>query len=371
MTGLGLAAQAGIFAASAALSLLLVPRALRLALRRELLDEPGGHKGHASPVPYLGGTAIVAAFVVTLGVAAAARPPVARLEELLVILALGAGLCLVGLVDDLRGLPVGVRLAAITAAGLGLWAVGIHVRLGDVGPLNLLVTLAWVVGVTNAFNLLDNMDGLSAGVAVIAAGWFFVIAVLNGQFLVAALTAALAGCALGFLRHNAHPARIYMGDAGSLFLGFTLAVVGIKLRFAAPWQVTALVPIVVLGLPLTDTALVVVERLRHRRSPFVGGRDHLSHRLVALGLSVPTAVRCLYAAALLLGWAGLVVSRLDAVTAYLLVGLIAAGLGIGALLLARIPVYAESTHRQVRLVVSDHEPPPPPAATGRPDPAPR
>ena len=180
------------------------------------------------------------------------------------------------------------------------------------------MTVVWVVGITNAFNLLDNMDGLSSGVAAIAAGSIFVIAASNGQFLVAALSIGLAGCALGFLRHNFHPATIYMGDAGALFLGFLLAYLGLKLRFDTPADVTFLVPIVVMGVPIFDTTLVTVTRLRARRQPVPRGRDHTSHRLVRIGLPVPAAVALIYAVGVCLGLVALVVSRVDRVSAYLL-----------------------------------------------------
>lgn len=186
------------------------------------------------------------------------------------------------------------------------------------------------------------MDGLSAGMATIGAASFFLIAALNGQLLVAALSAALAGCAVGFLRHNFHPARIYMGDAGSMFLGFRLALLGIKLRFNAPVEVTAFVPIIVLALPIVDAALVTVSRLVNGRKPLPGGRDHLSHRLVHLGLRVPVAVAVLYTTAFALGWAALVMSRLDVVRAYLLLGLVACVLVGAAVILYRVPVYQHS-----------------------------
>jgi UDP-GlcNAc:undecaprenyl-phosphate GlcNAc-1-phosphate transferase len=198
-----------------------------------------------------------------------------------------------------------------------------------------------VVGITNAFNLLDNMDGLSAGVAAIAAGSCFVIAVVNGQFLVGGLSAALAGCALGFLRHNFHPARIYMGDAGSLYLGFLLAYLALKLRFDSPEDVTFVVPILVLGVPILDTTLVTVSRLVNRRSPFQGGRDHLSHRLVRLGLPVRGAVGAIYVAAASSGVLALVVSRVDHTWAYVLTGLAGGIAAIAGVTLGRVSVYDE------------------------------
>jgi UDP-GlcNAc:undecaprenyl-phosphate/decaprenyl-phosphate GlcNAc-1-phosphate transferase len=331
-----------VFAVSAAFSLVLTPLVLRFALSRAVLDHPGGHKSHTDPVPYLGGLAIVGAFALTVGVAALVRPPVSGRGELFAVLGLAVLLATVGLLDDLRGLSPAVRLVVEVAAGFVLWKIGAGVDLFGPGATDALVTIVWVVGITNAFNLLDNMDGLSAGVAAIAAGSIFVIAQVEGQFLVAALAAALAGCALGFLRHNFHPARIYMGDAGSLYLGFVLAYLGLKLRFSAPDDITFLVPVLVLGVPILDTTLVTITRLQHGRSPFQGGRDHISHRLVKLGLPVRAAVGTIYVGAASLGVIALVVSRVDRTSAYLLAGLVLV-LGILAgLALGQVPVYDDA-----------------------------
>lgn len=322
MSRLGPLTYLGVFAGSLLLSLLLVPLALRFAVRRGVLDHPGGYKEQATPVPYLGGLAMLAAFVVAIGGAALIRPPDAGRNELLVILVAALALGVVGLIDDLRGLGVTIRLAATVAAGLALWFGGTQIQVTGVVGLDATLTVLWVVGITHAMNLLDNMDGLSAGVALIAAATFFVIAALNGQFLVAALSLALVGCAAGFLRHNRYPARIYMGDAGSLFLGLMLAVVAIRLRFGAPQHITVFVPIVVLAVPLLDTALVTISRSIDGRSIFQGGTDHISHRLVTLGLPVPGAVGVIYGVAVFSSWLAIVISRQDdAVSAYLLVGL--------------------------------------------------
>jgi UDP-GlcNAc:undecaprenyl-phosphate/decaprenyl-phosphate GlcNAc-1-phosphate transferase len=256
-----------VFVASLIVTLVLTPVALRLALRREFLDHPGGHKGHKSPVPYLGGLAMVAGFSIAVLLAASVSYPSTGLGELGAMLGMALVLSIIGLLDDLRGLGLIVRLVVEVATGVGIWAVGAGVELTGSKLLNVALTVVWVVGITNAFNLLDNMDGLSAGVAAIAAGSFFVIAAVNGQYLVAALSAALGGCAIGFLCFNFHPARIYMGDAGSLYLGFVLAYLGTKLRFDAPDNIRILVPILVLGVPILDTTLVTGTRLCHRQSP--------------------------------------------------------------------------------------------------------
>jgi UDP-GlcNAc:undecaprenyl-phosphate GlcNAc-1-phosphate transferase len=337
---------AAVFVASLLIALVVTPLVLRLALRRGILDQPTEHKGHESPIPYLGGLAIVAAFSLAVLAATLIRPPRSGAGELAAVLGMAIALSVVGLADDLRGLGPLPRVAVEVAAGVGVWAVGAGVEFTHNDAGNIAITVLWVVGITNAFNLLDNMDGLSAGVTAIAAGSCFTIAVANGQFLIGGLSAALAGCALGFLRHNFHPARIYMGDAGSLYLGFLLAYLALKLRFDAPDDVTFLVPILVLGVPILDTVLVTVSRLAHRRSPFRGGLDHLSHRLVRLGLPVRAAVGTIYVATASLGLVALVVSRVDRTSAYLLAGLAVALGALAALALGQVPVYDDKPLRR-------------------------
>ena len=345
------------FLSSAALCFVLTPLVRRFADRRQILDQPGGHKGHAVAVPYLGGIAIAVAFAVAVLSAGVVYRPPGGLTELAVILGLALALAVIGLVDDLRGLGLVFRIIAEVGAGIVLWAVGSGVNLTGLPAADAVITVLWVLGITNAFNLLDNMDGLSAGVAAIAAGGFFVIAAINGQYLVAALGAALAGVAVGFLWHNFHPAKIYMGDAGSLFFGFLLAALGIRLRFDGPTSITFFVPITVLGVAILDTTLVTSTRLLNRRSPFSGGRDHTSHRLVMVGVPVPYAVSLIYAAAVAHAWLALVISRVDVTTGFMLMAfVILADLFFGVLL-AQVPVYETSRRRHLMLQeVRGHEP---------------
>lgn len=337
MSGFSALGYAAILGGSLALSLLLVPLALRIAVRKQVLDHPGGYKRQTSPVPYLGGLAMLIAFAVVIGGAATLRPPVAGFDELLVILGAAVGLAIVGFVDDLRGLGVTVRVVATIAAGLALWFGGTGVLLIGVPWADATLTVLWVLGITHAMNLLDNMDGLSAGVAAIAATTFFGIAALNGQFLVAALSLALVGVAGGFLRQNRYPARIYMGDAGSLFLGFLLAVIGIRLEFATVVEISVFVPIVVLTVPILDTSLVTISRLSRGVSPLKGGADHISHRLVRLGLPVPGAVGIVYGAAIFSSWLAVALARqTDLWSAYLLLSFWATLMGFGGLVLVRL-----------------------------------
>lgn len=329
-----------ILLASATLSTLLVPVAMAVALRFGFLDHPGPAKSHTEAVPYLGGAAIVVSFAAIVLVATAVKPPPSGYGQLAGFLGLGAALAVVGLVDDLRGgISPWLRLAFEVGAAVAVWDLGSSAHLAGVPrPLDAALSVLWVVGVTNAFNLLDNMDGLSAGTVVIAALAIFGVAALQHRYLVAALAIALAGCAAGFLRSNFHPAKIYMGDAGSLFLGFVLAVLLLKLRANAPTRVPVAVILAIPGLALFDTALVSITRLARHASPFQGGQDHTSHRLVRLGLSVPAAVGVLYGADIILGGAAIGMSQLgDAVRVAGVVAIVALGC-LAAVPLARVPV---------------------------------
>jgi UDP-GlcNAc:undecaprenyl-phosphate GlcNAc-1-phosphate transferase len=340
---------AAVFAAALLLAWLFTPLAIRLAFRSGALDQPGGHKAHGSPVPYLGGLAIVVAFSIAMAIPLIADSSGVA-NELLIVLACGIALAVIGLFDDLRGLSPWIRLAAEIAAAAALVALGLTVSFIDADWLSAVVVIVWVVGITNAFNLLDNMDGLSAGLAGIASFAFFAIAAANGQFLVAGMAIATAGCAFGFLRHNAHPARIYMGDAGALFLGFVIAYLGLKLNLSATPRTTSfLVPILVCSVAVLDTTLVSVTRIRHGRSPFTAGRDHLSHRLTRVGLSVPVTVAIIWGAGAAVGVVAFVVARIDTISGWLLTGLVAVAMTGAGVLLGAVPVYETSRGRLFRI----------------------
>jgi UDP-GlcNAc:undecaprenyl-phosphate GlcNAc-1-phosphate transferase len=269
-------------------------------------------------------------------------------REFVVVIGVALALALLGLFDDLLGLSSTLRLACEIAAGVVLWNLDIGVQLVGVSWVDAIITVFWVVGITNAFNLLDNMDGLSAGIAAIASFSFFAIAASNGQYMVAGLSLALGGCAVGFLRHNFHPARVYMGDSGALFFGFLVSFVGLKLQFNVSSEVSVLVPIVVCSVAVLDTSLVTIARLRHGLSPFQGGRDHISHRLVKIGLPVPVAVTVLYIAAASVGVIAFVIARSDLTAAWVLAGLVAVllfGLGV---LAYNVPVYENSKQRFIK-----------------------
>jgi UDP-GlcNAc:undecaprenyl-phosphate/decaprenyl-phosphate GlcNAc-1-phosphate transferase len=348
-----------VFVVTAGSTLLLTPLALGFARRHAVLDHPSEIKAQADPVPYLGGAAIVIVFAVVIGAAALLKSDVRNRSDLLILLGLATLLAIVGLIDDLRQLGPVVRLGIEIAAAVVVLQTEQAELFGN-PYLDVPITVLWIVGVTNAVNFLDNMDGLSGGVSAIAAFSFFVIAATNGQFLVAVLSIALCGCAAGFLRENFHPARIYMGDAGALFIGFMLANIGLRLRFDGPTQLTFFVPILVLGVPLFDTTLIVVNRLLHRRNPAVGGRDHTSHRLVFVGIPVPVAVGLIYAGALSLGWLAVVMANVERTTGFVLMGWVLSIAVFLGVLISAVPVYETSRRRHLMIQeVLRHEQEPP------------
>ncbi len=329
-----------VFSATATVCVVLTPWAMRLAFRRNLLDHPGDHKSHNAAVPYLGGVAIVTTFSLMVAVISLVWPPNSGLGELLVVLTAAVFLALVGLVDDVRQVSPLWRIVAEVVVAIAIWSTGTGVIVTTSEPVNMGLTVLWFVGITNAFNLLDNMDGLAAGIAAIASLTIFAIATTNDQFLVAGLAVGLAGCAVGFLRHNFHPARIYMGDGGSLFIGFLVAYLGIKLQFQGGRLLSALVPVLVCSMAIFDTTLVTISRLARGRSPFLGGQDHVSHRLVRLGLPVPIAVGTIYFGAIGIGILTYVVSGVDPRSAWILTTMIGATLIVIGGYLLTVPINA-------------------------------
>ena len=291
-----------IFASALALAIGGTPIARKLAPRLGVMDQPSARKIHTRPMPRLGGAAIYLAFILALLIFEDRH----YISQLVGILTGATLISFCGIWDDRWGLRPLLKLGVgQPLAALILIASGVRVSFLHHPVLNALVTVFWVVGITSALNLLDNMDGLSAGVATVAAAFFLLLAAMNGQYLVGSLAAALLGACLGFLFYNFNPASIFMGDSGSLFIGFVLAAVGIKLRFPGRMDVvTWMIPVVILGVPIFDTTLVVVSRLRRGLNPITHpGKDHLSHRLVAMGWTQREAVMAIY---LICGGLGLV-----------------------------------------------------------------
>ena len=296
------------------LSLALVPLCRRLAARYGCVARPAADRWHQRPVPLFGGIAIAAATLLGLVLLdGVPRPPV---------LAGGAAaLFLLGAIDDVRPLNASTRLVVQFVVASAFVFLGYTLPWTGSETGDAVLTLLWVVGITNAFNLLDNMDGLCAGVAVIAGAALLAIllpaAGTPADAAALRYLACLTGAAAGFLIYNREPASIFMGDAGSLFIGVSFAFLTLAAATpapgpAAPSAAAVAVPVLVLLVPLLDTALVTSTRLLAARSALAGGRDHASHRLVALGLTEGQAVALLWGLAAAGGAAGWCAARLDA-----------------------------------------------------------
>lgn len=304
-----------IFIIALAITSVSTPWFRRTAIALGFVDAPESRKVHTDPTPLLGGVAIFAGAILATLLVYGGRIP----DQIAGPILAGALVAVIGLIDDRRQISPWLRLSVHVGAFLILIAFGIRVRLPVPSWLNYSLTLFWLVGIINAINLMDNMDGLSAGVSGVAAAFMMLIGALNNQHLVAALAAALLGACMGFLRHNFKPAQIFMGDAGAYFLGFWLAVLGIQLRFPQNVSfVTWMVPVMVLGLPILDTSLVVLSRLRRGIHPFVGGKDHLSHRLVARGMTQREAVLFLYLVGGIFGMVALFITQATIVEGYVI-----------------------------------------------------
>jgi UDP-GlcNAc:undecaprenyl-phosphate GlcNAc-1-phosphate transferase len=305
------------------LSVLATPLVRRFALRIGAVSTPGGRHVHRREVPRLGGIAMAFAWAVPV-VWLAFRDPLAasaiaqhRLQLFAVVFG-AAVVCAVGAVDDARGVRplyklIAQVLLACFAFGCGFQIQAVQLPLFgsfSMGVFALPVTVLWIVGVTNAVNLIDGLDGLAAGVAFFAAFTSFVIASLSGSVFVALMMAALMGALVGFLFFNFNPARIFMGDSGSYFLGFVLATtaLGGGLQQKASTAVSLLVPVLALGVPIFDTLFSMFRRLLERRPVFSADRGHVHHRLLDLGLTHKRAVVFLYGVSILLAAGAIAVS---------------------------------------------------------------
>ena len=303
------ASQFAILGVSAfALTGLLTWPVRALAIRLGAMDAPNlARKTQAEPVPYLGGVAIALGITLTTLAAVYVGGNTSgenndqikdlALTVLLPALILGA----MGLIDDLRSLSPWPRLIAQSVVGTVVALV--IVSSGTTGTpfgtstFNTIVTIFWIVGICNSINFFDNLDGAAAGAVAIAALGVFFIAFDRGQELVSALSVVTAGATIGFLMWNKSPAKIYMGDAGALFLGIIISVATIRLNpgIEPTWK-SLTIPVILLAVPLLDTCVAVFSRISRRVSPLTGGKDHLSHRLVRAGLSRPMAAVTLWVA---------------------------------------------------------------------------
>jgi UDP-GlcNAc:undecaprenyl-phosphate GlcNAc-1-phosphate transferase len=302
---------------------------IKLAKKFAVVDKPGHRKIHEAPKPLLGGVAIFTAFfsivignLVAIDFASrhncilSSLPQVMHvlplitnvLPKLRIILAGGFFIHLLGLLDDIYKEKISYQLKFLVQAivAFGVASAGIRTHFMPTEWLNVAVTTVWIIGITNGFNLLDNLDGLTAGISVISALIFYGIASVQGQVFFAFILLALAGAGLGFLIHNFHPSKLFMGDSGSLFLGYlfgTLTVMGSYVVKSSTSLMPVVMPLLILSIPLYDTFSVMFIRWREGRPLFIGDKCHFSHRLLDLGMSHRGTVIFIYLVNICIGLA--------------------------------------------------------------------
>lgn len=345
---------AAIFAIALVVTFIVTPLVRRFATRRGLVDRPGGRKVHESPIPRLGGVAIFAGVAIAIGLQIAGEMRLGwggtlvshgtiDLRTLGVLLGMTI-IFLVGLWDDLSNLSPGMKLAGqILAAGVVV-ASGLRIEyVGDplgggligLGLVSIPITLIYIVGFTNVINLIDGLDGLAAGVSAIAATSLLVLAAQGNRLDAAALAAAVIGACIAFLRYNFNPASIFMGDSGALFLGFTLATISLMGVMKSTATIALAVPLLIIGVPIFDTASAIIRRVLHQRPIQEADKGHIHHRLLGRGFNQRQTVLIIYVwcIALAVGgyavrWAAGPIKVLAVVALFAITGIMAYWLGL-------------------------------------------
>ncbi|MEI7640609.1 MAG: MraY family glycosyltransferase [bacterium] len=299
------------------LSIIFVPAAIKIAFTFGVMDKPNqGLKRHKKSVPYLGGIAIFLAFLIPV---IAAKFILHQTFHGVYGIMIGAFIMLVmGFLDDLYNLSAYLRLGVQFAVALVLVRVNLHIKFMDNNILNIGLTVLWVIGITNAMNIIDIMDGLAGGVAAVAAMAFFIMAAFAGRINDMIPAIALFGAVLGFLIYNKPPAKIYMGDAGALFLGFMLSSLALNESYSTINYIAVLAPILILIVPIFDTTLVSFIRVSKGMLPLHGSNDHLAQRLVMLGLSKTQTVALLILLSIIMSALAIISTRVNFSTALII-----------------------------------------------------
>lgn len=327
------------FLIAVVVALAITPGVIFLAAKTGAMDAPDARKVHKKPIPRIGGLGIYAAFMVSmLTVMVFTDLSADVFHELVGLMVSGTMIVILGLIDDYTNLPAKVKLAGQIAAACVLVAFDVRIDFisdpfGDFLYLEVFAipaTIFWIVGLTNTVNLIDGLDGLAAGVATIAAVTIFLVALQQDFLLVAVLTAALAGAAIGFLYYNFNPARIFMGDTGSMFLGFMLAGISIIGAVKSAATIALIVPILALGLPILDTTFAIVRRYRGGVPIFKPDKGHLHHRLLDLGFTQRQAVLLMYVISALLGLSAVALTEVSSTIAILIVCAVVTAVLFGA-----------------------------------------
>ena len=304
-------------------SIAITPLVIKLAIKFGALDVPKDNRRvHKTPIPLIGGLAIYFAFVVTVIIF------IPLTKQIIGILLGGTFITISGLIDDIKPMRAKIKLSLQIIAAIIVVSFGVNIKfvsnpfggaegMLDIGWLSIPATIFWIVGVTNAFNLIDGLDGLAAGIASISCITLLVISLANGRMTAVMLTATLAGSTIGFLPYNFNPAKIFMGDTGAQFLGFLLAAISIEGAIKSAAAIAITVPILALGLPIYDTLMAIIRRYINKRPVMEADRGHLHHRLIDMGLTQKQAVLIMYFISGLLGLSAVFAMELSNVKSFL------------------------------------------------------
>ncbi len=318
---------------SLATALIATPISIRVAHKLHIVDQPNERKVHHSSIPRMGGVAIYLAFVIgTLSLGVYTR-------QIAALLVAGTIVMIFGFVDDARGISPKIKLLGQVFASLVLIQGGFCIRfitnpidggLISLGVFAIPVTVIWLTGLSNAVNLIDGLDGLSAGVSAIAALTMTIVCFTQGDILTATLAAILAASAFGFLRYNFHPAKTFMGDCGSLFLGFVLGALAVMGLSKGATVISIFIPMIIMGIPIFDTFFAIVRRMFLHRPIFQADNGHLHHSLLSLGLSHKQTVLIIYAISVILGFCAVLMALLTSSQAVMVLIIITIVTFVGA-----------------------------------------
>ncbi len=320
-------------AAALVLALLLVPVAMKLAYKIGAVDKPNARKVHTKIMPRMGGLGIYLAYMTVVLLTQKMTMP-------LVGLLIGSTILVVlGIFDDIKDLNAKFKLSVQIIAAVIVMAFGVRIEFmtnvfgGEAIYLDILslpVTLLWIVGITNAINLIDGLDGLAGGIATIAALSMAVVGWIYGQYFMASMAIILAGATIGFLRYNFHPAKVFMGDTGSLFLGFNLSVLAVMGVAKGVTFISLAAPVLVLGVPIFDTFFAILRRKMNHKPIFAADKDHLHHRLLSMGFSHRNTVLIIYAISFFLALSAVLITYLSTAEAVVVVAVVLCIVLLGA-----------------------------------------
>lgn len=338
------------FVTALVLSFLLTPLAKMISHRFKILDQPGHRKIHKEPIPLMGGVVIYLSCMAALLLAGKLS------RELLGIASIGLVFIVFGLLDD-AGIKIRARYkiwSHLLFSLIFIFLTGISLNLFGIWWINWIITACFITFMTNSMNMLDGMDGLVSGLASLSALFFFILALNNDLSGLAILSLALAGASLGFLRYNFNPASIFLGEAGSTFIGFIMAVIALKLKIFKLWSVALtlniprlqfvsfLVPLIILGIPIFDTFFVFANRFLHRIKFSTPGKDHSHHRIHLMGLSQRGTVLALYGVQVILGALALAMVNSDLQQFLSLVLIVGVLVAAAVTFLLRVKVYSSA-----------------------------